>query len=240
MLDYDGTLAPFRINPHEAAPFPGARDALNAIMAAGHTHVVIVSGRWTKDLVPLLGLEQRPDIWGSHAWEQLKANGEYEIARITEGALKQLVTADDWAADIETRGGRCERKPAGLAIHWRGLPANQVADIRQTAFENWRMQELYTHLQWHDFDGGIELRAPGRNKGDAVNAVLAEAGTDCAAAYLGDDLSDESAFKAIRGRGISVLVRPKYRPTAADFWIRPPEDLLGFLADWQHACKGRR
>lgn len=240
MLDYDGTLAPFRVNPQEAVPYPGVREALDAIMDAGHTHVVIVSGRWTRDLLPLLGLRQRPEIWGSHAWEQLKTSGEYELTRVNDDSLKQLVTADDWAAEIEAKGGRCERKPASLAIHWRGLPAYQVAEIRQTVFENWRMRELHTHLQWHDFDGGIELRAPGRDKGDAVNAVLAEAGTDRAAAYLGDDLTDENAFKAIRGRGIGVLVRSQFRPTAADLWIRPPEELLKFLADWQRACEAHR
>lgn len=239
MLDYDGTLAPFHINPHDAVPYPGVRERLDAIMGAGHTHVVIVSGRWTRDLVPLLGLKQRPEIWGSHGWELLKANGDYEISRIDEAALKRLVAADDWAAEIESKGGRCERKPASLAIHWRGLRPDQVAEIRQTVFENWRVQELHTHLQWHDFDGGIELRAPGRDKGDAVHAVLTATGADGAAAYLGDDLTDESAFKAIHGRGIGVLVRAQYRPTAADFWIRPPEELLTFLADWQRACEVR-
>jgi len=36
---------------------------------------------------------------------------------------------------------------------------------------------------------------------------------------------------------VSILVRPQYRPTAADFWIRPPEELLEFLADWHQACE---
>lgn len=239
MLDYDGTLAPFHVNPDEAIPYPGMREALDGLMAAGHTRVVIVSGRWTRDLLPLLGLKQQPEVWGSHGWEQLKANGEYEITRIDENALRQLVTADDWAAEIEAKGGRCERKPASLAIHWRGLPTSQVAEIRQTVFENWRMQELHHHLEWHDFDGGIELRAPGRHKGDAVDAILAEEVAGVPAAYLGDDATDENAFKAIRGRGIGVLVRAQFRPTAADFWIRPPQEILTFLRDWRTACEGQ-
>jgi trehalose-phosphatase len=240
MLDYDGTLAPFHVDPRAAAPYAGVRELLDAIMGAGHTHLVIVSGRWTKDLLPLLGLKQRPEIWGSHGWEQLKASGEYDLARVDEAALRRLVAADDWAAQLEAKGARCEHKPGSLAIHWRGLPSNRIADIRQTVFENWRMQELHTHLQWHDFDGGIELRAPGRDKGDAVRAVLAETGADGAAAYLGDDLTDENAFQAIRGRGIGVLVRPQFRATAADFWMRPPEELLGFLTRWRHASEGGR
>ena len=52
------------------------------------------------------------------------------------------------------------------------------------------------------------------------------------AAYLGDDLTDEDAFKAIKGKGIGVLVREEPRKTAADIWIKPPDELLSFLSNW--------
>jgi len=45
-------------------------------------------------------------------------------------------------------------------------------------------------------------------------------------------LTDEDAFRAIRGKGVGILVREALRPTAADLWIRPPEELLTFLAGW--------
>jgi trehalose-6-phosphatase len=64
-------------------------------------------------------------------------------------------------------------------------------------------------------------------------------GRETAAAYLGDDATDEDAFKAIRGRGIGVLVRPQFRATAADFWLKPPEELLEFLERW-HATGAER
>ena len=86
------------------------------------------------------------------------------------------------------------------------------------------------------FDGGIELRASGKTKGVAVTAILAEMGDDFAAAYLGDDQTDENAFRAIKGRGVSVLVRPEPRPTMADLWLRPPDELGRFLRDWLVAC----
>ncbi|MGH9571319.1 MAG: hypothetical protein ACRD4F_16865, partial [Candidatus Angelobacter sp.] len=61
---------------------------------------------------------------------------------------------------------------------------------------------------------------------------------DVAAAYLGDDLTDEDAFQAINGRGLSVLVRPAWRSTTAQAWLRPPGELIQFLNDWIHACGG--
>src|SRR3989338_4642380 len=113
MLDYDGTLAPFHVNPKEAVPYNGIVPLLNEIQDAGHTRLVIVSGRWTKDLIPLLKLKQMPEIWGSHGWERLEPQGKYEVARISEAALEILVTADEWIEQVERFGGRCERKPGG-------------------------------------------------------------------------------------------------------------------------------
>jgi len=232
MLDYDGTLAPFRIDPAEAAPYPGVIPLLDEIQQAGHTRVVMVSGRWTKDLVPLLGLKRAPEIWGSHGWERLQPHGEYNVGRISPSALEVLVTADEWIAEIEALGARCERKPAALAFHWRGLENIRVAGIRDKVFEKWTELGYVNGLAWHDFDGGIELRAAGPDKGDVVRTLVAEAGPGAVFAYLGDDLTDEPAFKAVPEAGAAILVRPQFRPTAAALWMRPPEELLDFLARW--------
>src|SRR3990167_10679800 len=96
MLDYDGTLAASRINPAEAAPYPGVMPLLDEIQQAGHTRVVMVSGRWTKDLVPLLGLKRAPEIWGSHGWERLQPHGEYNVGRITPSPPGGFGAAGEW------------------------------------------------------------------------------------------------------------------------------------------------
>lgn len=236
MLDYDGTLAPFRVKPAEALPYEGVVPLLDAIQAAGHTRLIVVSGRWTKDLVPLLGLKQMPEIWGSHGWERLGAQGEYTVAPISDAALGVLVVADEWVDQVEAIGARCERKPAGLAFHWRGLHNKQIAEIRSKIFENWRELEHASNLIWHDFDGGIELSAAGRDKGYAVTTLVAETGPDAVFAYLGDDLTDEAAFKAIPDRGVAVLVRPEVRPTVADLWLKPPVEVIEFLTRWHEAA----
>ncbi len=241
LLDYDGTLAPFRLDPAEAAPYPGVPEALDAIMEEARTNVVIVSGRSTRDLVSRLHLKRPPEIWGSHGFEQLKPNGDYAVHPMDERALYLLAEADSWERDIQRLGGRTEQKPGSFAIHWRGLTATQMAQIRDLVRERWQWMQFQRSgdLHWHEFDGGIELRVSGRNKGDVVRALLEEAGSHAVAAYLGDDRTDEDAFRAIKGRGLAVLVRPEYRLTAADIWIQQPEELLAFLADWLAACEVR-
>lgn len=240
MLDYDGTLAPFHIEPARAAPYPGVVPLLDAIMDTGRTRLVIVSGRWTKDLIPLLGLKRLPELWGSHGWERLHESGDYVTSRIRPRALELLVTADDWIAGIEALGARAERKPASIAFHWRGLANDQIAQIHAKLSEKWTELAQANELAWHDFDGGIELRVAGHGKGDVVRTLAAEAGPDAALAYLGDDLTDEDAFQAMPEHGAAVLVQTRFRPTAASLWIRPPEELLEFLKRWLDVSTGAR
>jgi trehalose-phosphatase len=230
-LDYDGTLAPFHRDPGKAFPYPGVRERLDRIMQAPDIRLVIISGRWIKDLMPLLGLQVAPEIWGSHGIERLKPDGSYEIAHMEEDALHVLVAADEW---VEAIGlvNRAEKKPGCLAVHWRGLSEEKVCQIRDNVLRKWSLIAEATGLRLKEFDGGVEIRVAARDKGDAVDAVLRETGPSTMAVYLGDDTPDEDAFHSIKGRGIGILVRSELRSTAADVWISPPGELLEFLSSW--------
>jgi trehalose 6-phosphate phosphatase len=235
LLDYDGTLAPFRVERDQAVPYPGVRGLLSAIIAAPRTRVVVISGRWTQDLLPLLPIEPRPEIWGSHGWERLHPDGTHEHATLDARAAQSLADAYAWAEAAGLQE-RCEQKPTSLAMHWRGLPQQRIDALREAVLAAWVPLAEASRLTPHEFDGGIELCAAGRDKGFALTTLLAELGADAATAYLGDDMTDEDAFRALSGRGLGVLVRPELRPTEADLWIRPPGELLEFLALWLDAC----
>lgn len=238
LLDYDGTLAPFHVDPARAEPYPGVREAIAAILAAGHTRVVIVTGRAIRDLVPLLRLDPLPEIWGSHGWEAADADEAAGAARPDPLARAALSHATALVPALEELGARTELKPSGLAVHWRGLTAEQAARIRSWLETQWTARDLGRGLGWSEFDGGIELRLPGRDKGLVVERLLGEMGPETVAAYLGDDLTDEDAFRAIRGRGVGILVREELRPTLADLLLKPPDEVLDFLARWNEAAGG--
>jgi len=238
ILDYDGTLAPFQTDPQQAVPYPGIRRILDRLMTETDTRVAIVSGRWSQDLKPLLGLQHIPELWGIHGWERCLPDGRCETAKLPEPALQALAQADTWISEIRARGGRTELKPASLAIHWRGLAPRAIEEIRALVTSNWQIYARDRGLELHPFDGGLELRIPGRNKGDAVRTLQDEM-PDAATAYLGDDFTDEDAFKALRGEAIGVLVRPQSRASAAQIWLQPPEELVDFLNRWIDARKPR-
>lgn len=233
MLDYDGTLAPFRVRPEQAAPYPGVSETLTEIISAGGTRVVIVSGRRAGELVPLLGLPQPPEIWGAHGWERVLPSGEHRTDEPNAAARARLEEAERRVQELARDGARIERKPASRALHWRGLPALTVAKVREQATERWAPLTQEGEVELLEFDGGLELRASGCNKQHAVKTVLSETGAGSAVAYLGDDTTDEDAFAAVKPRGLAVLVRPEFRPTAADVWLRPPAELIEFLRRWR-------
>jgi trehalose-6-phosphatase len=73
-----------------------------------------------------------------------------------------------------------------------------------------------------------------------MKSLLADIDADQPVAFLGDDLTDEDAFKVIKGRGLGVLVTEKPRDTAAVTHIAPPEELIDFLDQWFVNAPGRK
>jgi trehalose-phosphatase len=170
--------------------------------------------------------------------ERLRPDGAYSVEPLPGNSESLLLHAVDALrqADLESR---MEMKPGSVAVHWRGLEASEVAALRSTLLTIWDpILAAEEGLDLLQFDGGMELRVPGVNKGNAVSTILQESGADAVVAYLGDDLTDEDAFRALNGHGLTILVRSQPRPTAAAIRLRPPEELVQFLADWLRACGG--
>ena len=236
LLDYDGTLAPFRVERDQAVPYPGIREILTRIEDSDNCRLVIISGRGVKDVRPLLGLEPPPEIWGCHGWERLLPDERLLPPELPVAAQQGLIAARTWSEQLGL-GERLEVKPASVAVHWRGLTEDEISALRDKVTVAWQEVIVGSALELHHFDGGLELRCPGRDKGFAVRTVLAEEPSGTTVAYLGDDLTDEDAFKALQGHGLGVLVRQEARPTAASLRITPPEELLDFLRRWADACE---
>ncbi len=231
LLDYDGTLAPFRKERAEAVPYPGVRERLTAIFEETATRLVIISGRAIDDLLPLLNLDPPPEIWGCHGWELLAANGHRPDIPLPPRARAGLDKAGLWVAE-QKLSGFSETKPASIALHWRGLSTGQVRDLRDRVLAGWQPVANEYELEIHPFNGGLELRCPGRDKGTAVTSILASLDPATPVAFLGDDLTDEDGFEIIKSRGLGVLVGAEPRQTHASLRITPPLELLDFLDKW--------
>ena len=235
MLDYDGTLAPFHIDPRLALPYPRACSVLREI-AAGGTRIVIVSGRRLEDLRAPLAMVPHAEVWASHGWEHAAAGRVSRRVPAVE-ARQCLAHASTCAKPLVREGARIEDKVASVAVHWRGLPAPLIAAMRDTLQKEWEPL-VEDELAMLPFDGGLEIRARGWSKGDAVRAVLGTCAPGAACAYVGDDVTDEDAFRAMRGHGLSVLVREARRNSCASVWLSRQWELTAFLERWSRETAG--
>jgi trehalose 6-phosphate phosphatase len=237
LLDFDGTLAPFRIDRYQARPYAGVRRLIEQIQKRDRTRLAVVTGRPAEEIAPVLALDTPIEVWGLHGAERIHADGRREIetpsAQVSERleALRAQLKRDSF-------GGLIEDKANGIVMHWRGASPQRARMIERKTRVLFEPAATLGGLSLLDFEAGVELRI-GRDKGGAVEAILAEnrilAGADAPVAYLGDDLTDESAFRTIHSApnpSLSVLMRRALRETAADIWLRPPEDLRAFLKRW--------
>lgn len=238
LLDYDGTLAPFRVDRSKAHPFKGVREVIARIQEQTRTRVVVITGRPAREIGPLLrGLPpvvpHPVEVWGLHGAERLYADGKHEL-RLAEPETQRMLDQLREYLRHNNLGGEFEDKPNAAVMHWRGTSARTGRFIEQ------RTRELFERYAQHDgftlleFESGLELRT-GPNKGDAVRALAKEAAPGTPIAYLGDDVTDEAAFCAVNqldGLHLSALVRSEKRATQADVWLRPPAELRAFLKRW--------
>jgi trehalose-phosphatase len=239
LLDYDGTLAPFRVNRFEAQPFAGVRELLARIQKQGATRMAVITGRPAGEIGPLLGLESALEIWGLHGAERAYPDGRRELEPAPVAALEKLQELRE-RLRRDSLGGLFEDKPNACVMHWRGVPALKARAVERKTRELFGPLAEIDGLGLLEFEAGLELRV-GRDKGGAVDAILDEAGAHGPVAYLGDDLTDESAFRAVnalQGAHLSVLMRHSCRETAADVWLRPPAELREFLRLWLRAVGG--
>jgi trehalose 6-phosphate phosphatase len=241
-FDFDGTLAPIVPHPDDAALDPTTREALRGL--AARCRIAIVSGRERTDVERRVAIE---GLWyaGSHGFDIRGPAGETFTPPAAGGpALDELDQAESRLRRElgELPGIVIERKRFGLTAHYRMSPV-PVAEralqlVRSIARES-------PHLAAHPGERVIELRPDVRwDKGRAVDHLLEvwRPGDAFIPIYLGDGLTDEDAFGALAGRGLSVLVGAPLRPTRAQLRLADPAEVGVFLAElraWLDQADGR-
>ncbi len=233
LSDYDGTLAPYVVDRKLARPYPEIPAALANVAAHG-IPVVIVSGRPAAEVQDLLGIGSI-EIWGSHGAERLLSTGKYVLAHTPQPLHLEVLME---ALEAEGLGELLEVKPVGVAVHWRGLPPDQISEVMFAATRAFH-RNFVPGMKAFEFDGGIEFRPGTISKADAVRRLKDEHPSS-PMLYMGDDLTDEDAFSALGETDLSVLVRNEYRDTAAKLWLKPPDELLSMLQFLATVAGGKR
>jgi len=235
VLDYEGTIAPLTNDRNRTLPYSGIPGLLAGVMETTNTRVIVLAASEANHVLPLLGMSHAPEIWGSYGLERIYRDGRYQGADISDDAFDALAEAEVLLEEAGL-GPNLALNPAAVAVHCRGLTPMDIMSIRAKAARIMKSLAACSDLVIADFDGGVEIRVPSACAGDAIRSVLAETPPSTPIAYLGDDTADEAAFRTLNGRGLTVLVGPRNRFTAAQMWLRPPDELTDFLKDWIDIC----
>jgi len=228
-LDYDGTLTPIVSQPEKALLSDSPRRALQALVM--QAPVAILSGRDLDDV------RQRVNISaivyaGSHG---------FDIAG-PRGLRKELATEFLPRLDIVEKeigeqltgipGARLERKRFSIAAHYRNVNESDVPKVERAVSEvaarhrelrkmdGKKVHELLPDIDW--------------DKGKAVLWLLENLGLERAKVrpiYIGDDRTDEDAFRALGQRGVGILVSEQSRSTAANYSLKNPAEVERFLRE---------
>jgi trehalose 6-phosphate phosphatase len=229
-FDFDGTLSDIVDDPDSARLVPGAAEALQQL--ADRCPVAILSGRDLADVTARVGL---PGLWyaGSHGFELTAPDGTHHQNDAAAAAMPVLESA---AAQLRERlgsipGVRVEHKRFGVAVHYRNAARDRVGEVASVV----RAAGQRDALRVTTGREVIELRPDvDWDKGRTLQWVLDH--LDGAAAltpiFLGDDITDEDAFDAVRADGIPILVQHNDdgdRATAALFALESPARVAEFV-----------
>jgi len=230
MLDYDGTLAPISSTPEDAVLPAAAKAALQCLASHDSRRLAIVSGRALADVRSMTGIEGIAYV-GNHGWEILRPDGGREERRDAHGEpLMEGLKAELRRALKRYRGVRFEDKGPAFTVHFRLVDRSVVPDLLGVFDEI-----VGAGPAFHVGTGKMvrEVRPLGPwNKGTAVRRLLdlesAEDDGGVIPLYIGDDDTDEDAFREIGGDGVTIRVGGP-APTYAAYYLNDTGEVTKLL-----------
>jgi len=229
-LDYDGTLSPIVEDPSRALLPEKTRRLVKKL--SDHRTVVIMTGRALNDVKKLVGLEG-PIYAGSHGFN-IEGPGDTFKRESGDKFLRELDRAERDLGEYAKKlsGVKLERKPFALAVHYRQAEQEILPELEKIVD---RVANEYPNLDKTSGKKIFELRPETDwNKGEALLYLLEKTdgeSTRDVPIYIGDDTTDEDAFRAISDFGIGIVVSDDTKKTAASYRLKNTEEVARFLEE---------
>ena len=230
-LDYDGTLTPIVERPELAVLSASMRSAVSRLVRC--CRVAVISGRDRADVAQRMGLAELIYA-GSHGFDISGPDGLHLECEGGRSSLAALAAAhDELLRRLQgVAGVQLEPKKYALAVHYRRVAAGDLPVVEAAVAD---VASCHSELQRSGGKKVFELRPNlDWDKGKAMFWLLGQLGLDGVEVlpfYLGDDLTDEDAFRALRQRkgGVGIVVGDPGRPSAAHCALANTEEVGRFL-----------
>ena len=243
MLDFDGTLAAIRRDPDKAHLSAGTVRTLKAAARTTGIDLAIISGRSLKDIRKRTGIKGITYA-GNHGLEiqgpgiKFSAPGTAEIKKTMSSIAKELRKESR-----KIKGTIIENKGLTVSVHFRMVKRSQAGDVEEVlkkvttpyvskkeimVTSGKKIWEVRPPVKWDKGKTALFLIEKKRKTTKKILPV-----------YLGDDRTDEDAFKAIGKGGICVFVGRTGR-SAAPYYLKGIAEVCGFIRRISETKKGER
>ncbi len=235
-LDYDGTLTPIVESPELAIL---SKDMKKTVEKLARIHTVaVVSGRMREDVQNLVNID---GIFyaGSHGFDIQGPGGFAMIHPVASQTIPLITEVIKLLKDklLRIEGALVEEKKFSVAAHYRKVKkAEDIQYIKKTVqeiirkhkqlrlLEGKKVFEILPNIEW--------------DKGKAVRWIMDALNIPwetTSVFYIGDDTTDEYAFRTVVTRGTAIMVTDDLsKPSAADFQLQSPKEVKKFF---EHVIK---
>lgn len=233
-LDYDGTLARIAKTPDEAVLSKAIRELLNKISNSPGLKLAFISGRALSDIKDKIRLKN-VIYAGNHGLEIKGPNikfkplvlGEYiRIIKRIKNDLKKKI--------FPIKGCFLEDKGLSLSLHYRLVDKKEQPLVKTIFYKTIIVYLAGNKIKIKRGKKVLEVIPPLEwDKGKAVLWLLARQKfykdrTDIVPIYIGDDSTDEDAFRSLEHIGVTIVVG-KAKQSCAQYYIKDTGEVKKFL-----------
>src|SRR4030043_1283782 len=236
-LDFDGTLVPIQKNPSQCSLSDKIKKQLKLLAESKNCYLTILSGRSLSDIRQRIGI-RRIYYGGNHGLDISGPNIKYTHPKVILAKPIMDIAKRNLRKEIDgIDGAWLEDKKYTLSLHFRSVKKEDIFSVKKIFYKTVselsdkkplavvkgkKVLELVPNVSW--------------DKGSAALWILKELKVKCLPIYIGDDQTDENAFKALHKKGTNIRVG-KSKKTLADYYLKGYWEVSTLLRQMQEIIK---
>jgi trehalose-phosphatase len=233
-LDYDGTLAPIAETPDKAAIPKETRELLKELSEDSRCRLAIISGRSLSDIKRAIGLKN-VFYAGNHGLEieSPKLKFESQVSPRLKSAIRNI--AEELARRLSSiKGVLIEDKGLTLSIHYRLVDKKDIPAFEKIFSEVTSPYTVRDKIKINSGKKVYEIKPPVQwDKGKVVLWLMARqqfvsGKNKVLPVYIGDDVTDEDGFRALKNKGLTIFVG-KPKSSEAGYYVKNTEEVVQLI-----------